>query len=113
MVILAKAYEAMNPKLRETLLNYIFTGGGDVVFVLACSSPPIRSALPELRASLFFRKNSTSDATACASGSAFLDRRSAMGSELRAIYFEGGHIYDLPPQVEVMANYANGKEACG
>lgn len=108
-----QAYEAMNPKLRETLLNYIFSGGGYTGF---CAGAFITTnqigttGTPGF--SIFPGKTAPLMPPPARPDLQFSIEEVQWAGKKRAIYFEGGpYMYDLPPQVEVIATYTNGKVA--
>ncbi len=108
-----QAYEAMNRKLKEALLNFVFTGGGYVGFCagafitthqIGTTGTPGFSIFPGSTAPLI--------AAPARPELEFSIEEVQWSGKSRAIYFEGGpYLYDLPPEVEVMATYADGKVA--
>jgi hypothetical protein len=106
-------YRVMSPVLRKALLNFVFSGGGYVGFcagafistnLIGSSGLPGFSILPGKSAPLMPPPTRP--------GLAFSIEEVIWNGKSRAIYFEGGpYLYELPPEVEVVATFKNGKIA--
>lgn len=107
------AYEAMNPVLRNALTSYIFTGGGYVGF---CAGAFITTQQVGTTGtpgfSIFPGKTAPLMPPPARPGLYFSLEEVQWAGKQRAVYFEGGpYIYDLPPEVDVVATYKSGKVA--
>lgn len=108
------AYQAIHPKLRSALLNFVFTGGGYVGFCAgAFISTPLIGTTGVTGFSIFPGKTAPLMPPTARRDVVFSIEEVMWDGQARAVYFEGGpYLYDLPDTgVEVMATYANGKVA--
>jgi Biotin-protein ligase, N terminal len=105
------AYEAMSPKLRDSLKKYIANGGGYVGFCAGAfitTNEVGTTGSPGL--GIFPGKTAPLGAEPGAPGYNFSIEKLKWGNKDRNVYYEGGpYMYDLDSSVEVVATYNDGK----